>query len=77
MEVECPCLSTFDKLVIHVDPTGIVVLLQEFMFFVTPFLLDQGKPILVSGLALQAELKSSTGVYSKAWCGEVTSTAEI
>ena len=39
--------------------------------------LDQGKPILVSGLALQAELESSTAVYSKAQCGEVTSTAEI
>ena len=39
-------------------------------------LFDQGKPIPVSGLALQAELQSSTAACSKAWCGVVTATAE-
>ena len=42
-----------------------------------PTLFDQGKPILMSGLALQAELESSTAGYSKSLCGEVTSTAEL
>ena len=49
-------------------------MLLEFVSLVTPYLSDQGEPILVSGLALQAALKSSTAVSSEAWCGEVTST---
>ena len=61
---------------INVDPTENIVQL-EFMFLVTSYLLDQGKPIIVSALALQAEFKSSTAVYSKALCGDVTSTEEI
>ena len=81
VEVEGPFLSTFDELMIHVDPTEniSILLLEFFMFHVTPYLLllDQGKPILVSGLALQAEFKSSTAVESKAHSGEVTLTAEI
>ena len=63
---------------IHLVPTGnILVLLQEFMLLVTPTLFHQEKPVLMSELALQAKLKSSIAVYSKASCGEVTSTAEI
>ena len=51
---------------IHVDPTGsIIILVQESMFPVTSYLSDQGKPILVSGLAWQAELKFSTADYCK------------
>ena len=76
-KVEGPVLPTSDELVTHVVPTGNIILLQECMFLVTPNLFDQGKPTLVSGLALQAELESSTVVKSKAKCGEFTSTAEM
>ena len=56
-EVEGPVLSTFDELMIHVVPTvNMIILLQECMFLVTPYLCDHGKPILMSGVVLQAEL---------------------
>ena len=74
----CGSVSVFDELMVHVDPTGnITILLLESMFLVTPYLFFPGKPIIVSALALQAEFKSPTAVYSKAQCGKVTSTAEI
>ena len=56
-EVEGPVLSTFDELMIHVVPTvNMIILLQECMFLVTPHLCDHGKPILMSGVVLQADL---------------------
>ena len=40
MADERPFLSTFNKMMIHVGPTGDIILLQEFMVLVTPYLLE-------------------------------------
>ena len=66
--------TTFNELMIRVVPTGgIIILCQEVVSLVTPYLFDQGNRILVFGLALQAELKNSTASNRKARCGKVTS----